>query len=123
MKDSAILTVTVPEHVSIYTVTLKRTDVMSLQKPAFIRSPGDAAVLFWDLLQDVDREHLLVLMLDTKQHVIGINTVSIAQLGSPLVHPREVFKPAILANAASIVSRAQSPLRRPHAVSGGSARN
>ena len=46
---------------------------------------------------------MLVLMLDTKQHVIGINTVSIGSLDSSLAHPREVFKPAIIANPASII--------------------
>jgi DNA repair protein RadC len=44
-----------------------------------------------------------VIMLDTKNQVIGINTVAIGVLASCPVHPREVFKPAILANAAGIV--------------------
>ncbi len=35
--------------------------------------------------------------------MIGINTVSIGSLTGSVVHPREVFKPAILANAASII--------------------
>jgi len=42
-------------------------------------------------------------MLDTKHKVIGINTVSIGNLNSCLVHPREVFKPAILSNTAAII--------------------
>ena len=45
----------------------------------------------------------MVLMLDTKNRVIGINTVSVGILDSALVHPREVFKPAILCNASSII--------------------
>jgi DNA repair protein RadC len=43
------------------------------------------------------------LLLDIKNKVIGINTVSIGNLNSSIVHPREVFKPAILSNAASIL--------------------
>lgn len=43
------------------------------------------------------------MMLDTRNSVIGLNTVTIGILDSSLVHPREVFKPAILSNAASIV--------------------
>jgi DNA repair protein RadC len=42
-------------------------------------------------------------MLDTKNRLIGINTVSVGILDSRIVHPREVFKPAILSNAAGII--------------------
>ena len=103
IKEPDTFSISVPEHVPIFTVTLKRSDVVSLQSRIVIRSPGDAASIFRDRLQDVDREHLIVMMLDTKQSVIGLNTVSIGTLDSSLVHPREVFKPAIIANAASVV--------------------
>lgn len=43
------------------------------------------------------------MMLDVKNRVIGIHTVSIGNLNSAIVSPREVFKAAILANAASII--------------------
>jgi DNA repair protein RadC len=43
------------------------------------------------------------LLLDVKQNVIGLNTASIGILDSALAHPREIFKAAILANAASII--------------------
>lgn len=54
-------------------------------------------------MQGLDRENFVVLLLDTKNKVIGINTVSIGTLNSSLVHPREVFKPAILASAAALI--------------------
>jgi DNA repair protein RadC len=54
-------------------------------------------------LQDTDREHFIVLFLDSRSAVIGINTVSIGTLTESLVHAREVFKGAILANAASVI--------------------
>ena len=53
-------------------------------------------------LAEEDSEHFVVLLLNSKNRLIGINTVSIGNLTSSLVHPREVFKPAILANAAAI---------------------
>jgi DNA repair protein RadC len=43
------------------------------------------------------------MLLDIRKKVIGINTVSIGILSSCPVHPREVFKPAIVANAASVI--------------------
>src|SRR4029434_9928578 len=51
----------------------------------------------------VNREHFVILLLDQKNQVIGLNTVSIGSLTASVVHPREVFKPAILSNASSIL--------------------
>jgi DNA repair protein RadC len=68
-----------------------------------VRSPEDAARVFAQYLQGSDREHFVVMMLDTKSRVIGLNTVSVGTLDQTLVHPREVFKPAILANASSLI--------------------
>jgi DNA repair protein RadC len=45
----------------------------------------------------------LVVPLDTKNRVLGFHVVSVGSLGASLVHPREVFKIAILANAASVI--------------------
>ena len=50
-----------------------------------------------------DREHFLMLALDGKNRVLGFEIVSIGTLTASLVHPREVYKAAILANAAAIV--------------------
>ena len=44
-----------------------------------------------------------MLLLDTRNRAIGINTVSIGNLNASVVHPREVMKPAILSNAASLI--------------------
>lgn len=51
----------------------------------------------------LDREHFFVIMLNTKNKMIGVSTVSVGSLASTPVHPREIFKVAILANAAQIV--------------------
>ena len=68
-----------------------------------INEPKDIAHIIKPLLWDADREHCLVIMLNGKNRITAINTVSIGTLTSSLVHPREVFKPAILTNAASII--------------------
>src|SRR5690606_34740273 len=54
-------------------------------------------------LDGADREHFVVLLLDTQNQIIGIHTVTVGTLDASLIHPREVFKSAILANAASII--------------------
>ena len=50
-----------------------------------------------------DREEFLVVPLDAKNAILGFHVVSVGSLTSSLVHPREVFKIAILANAAALV--------------------
>jgi DNA repair protein RadC len=53
--------------------------------------------------EGLDREKFIVLLLDAKHRVIGVNTVSIGSLTASIVHPREVFKPVIAGNAAAII--------------------
>ncbi len=53
------------------------------------------------LFDGLDREHFIVVALDAKHAVIGINTVSIGSVTLSIVHPREVFKPLILMNASA----------------------
>ena len=55
------------------------------------------------LLTGLDREHFLVLALDARNRPIGAHTVSVGSLSAAIVHPREVFKFAILANAAAVI--------------------
>lgn len=68
-----------------------------------ITSPKEAEKLIRQFIGNADREMLVLVTLDTKNHPTSISTVSIGSLNSSIVHPREVFKPAILANSASII--------------------
>jgi len=68
-----------------------------------ITTPEDVAKLLCEFLRDSDRERFVVLMLATSGACIGINVVSVGTLNAALVHPREVFKPLILGNAASCI--------------------
>lgn len=67
-----------------------------------IRSPEDVARLNSDLLC-FDKEHFVVVLLNTKNYLIDRETISIGSLNSCIVHPREVFKNAIKKSAASII--------------------
>lgn len=68
-----------------------------------IRCAEDAANICQAYLHGVDREHVVVLLLDTKHQVRGIHTVSVGSLDASIIHPREVLKPAILANSSAII--------------------
>ena len=54
-------------------------------------------------LHEMAEEHLAVLFLDAKNVVMGISTVSHGTLTASLIHPREVYKAALLANCNSII--------------------
>ena len=68
-----------------------------------LEGPDDVAQIISHYLEHEDREHFVTMMLDVKNRVIGIHTVSIGTLNASLVSAREVFKAAILCNAASII--------------------
>jgi DNA repair protein RadC len=89
-------------EIPIYKVALVREGVQEAPERV-ISSPQTAATVLRKYLDGCDREHLVVLLINKKNHLIGINTVSIGSLDSSLAHPREVFKPAIIGNAAGII--------------------
>ena len=66
-----------------------------------IRDSMTAVQLFRPCFEGLDREHFLICGLDAKHRVIGINVVSVGTLTLSIVHPREVFKPLIVMNAAA----------------------
>lgn len=68
-----------------------------------IGGPRDVANLLMPDLRYQKKEHLKSLLMNTKNRVLAIKTVSIGDLSSSIVHPREVFKDAVVASAASII--------------------
>jgi DNA repair protein RadC len=63
-------------------------------------------------LQDQPGEVFAILCLSTKLRVIAYHEVSRGTLDATLVHPREVFKAALLANAAAIILAHYVPRHR-----------
>lgn len=68
-----------------------------------IKGPADMANLLEPQMRYLDREYFREVLLNRKNGVISIETVSVGGLSSSLVHPREVFKPAIRKSAASVI--------------------
>ena len=63
----------------------------------------DVFKLFHTRLKDKKQEHFYVLMLGTKNKIIGEQLISKGILDSSIIHPREVFKPAIKNSASKII--------------------
>ncbi len=81
----------------------KRISMVEMNFKPFIRSPEDASNLVMEEMRHFDREHFRVFLLNTKNQVISCETISIGNLNSSLVHPRELFKIAIKKSAASLI--------------------
>ncbi len=65
--------------------------------------PEDGAAFLMPRLRYAVREQFIVVLLNTKNRVIGTETVAEGTLTGALVHAREVFQPALLQHAAAIV--------------------
>lgn len=65
-----------------------------------IASPYDAQELAASYIAHEDREVFLVMMLNTKNQVVGLHRAHMGSLNASIVHPREVLKCAVLNNAA-----------------------
>lgn len=68
-----------------------------------INAPDKVTELAGQILDGADREYLLVISVDNKSHALAIEIVSIGTVNSTLAVPREIFKHAILNNAAGII--------------------
>ena len=90
------------KRVGIVSLKLVKESIV-LYETRKIRSPYDAYKLIKNFLIDSDREKFVVACLDTKKQPVNISVVSIGSVNSVIVHPREVFKVAMLSNASKII--------------------
>ncbi|MED0656848.1 JAB domain-containing protein [Anoxybacillus ayderensis] len=100
----------------------KRVNIVSLKlvregsvlyRERRVQSPEDAYQLLKPFLVDADREVFVVVCLDTKNQPTAIHVCHVGSLNASIVHPREVFKSAILANAASVLVAHNHPSTDP----------
>jgi DNA repair protein RadC len=71
--------------------------------PKGIRGPDDVVALVGPKLRKEKRENFLVLLLNARHEVMCVETVSVGSLNASIVHPREVFRSAVIQSAASVV--------------------
>ncbi|WP_425446576.1 RadC family protein [Dethiothermospora halolimnae] len=68
-----------------------------------ITSPSDVSNVLMEEMRYLKKEYFKVILLDTKNQIISIENISIGNLNSSIVHPREVFSVAIKRSSASII--------------------
>ena len=73
------------------------------QERAVINSPQDVANLLLAEMSVLDQEYLKVLLLNTRNEVLGIQEIYVGNVNSSVIRASEVFRPAVQANAPSII--------------------
>ncbi|CBH22643.1 conserved protein of unknown function [Acetoanaerobium sticklandii] len=100
----------------------KRVEIVSLKMvrestflydPRRISCPADGLMMAKMFLEDKDREEFIVITLDTKNQPTSVNVCSKGSLNASLVHPREVFKTAVISNAATVLLAHNHPSGNP----------
>jgi DNA repair protein RadC len=82
-------------------------------KKPLIKTPEEVVKLIKGKLAGKKEEHFLALFLNTRGHVIKTVEISVGSLDASIVHPREVFREAMAASAASLVLAHNHPSGEP----------
>lgn len=99
--ESALL----PSPLKTPRVKLVRAVLVEEMPPIYeaLCEPAAAARFFTKLIGNADREHFIALYLDSQHRPTHAHVVSVGTVNEAMVHPREVFKAALLANAQAII--------------------
>ena len=81
----------------------KRISLKPLEPDMHIKDDQDVAALLMEDMRHQKREIFKAVLLNSKGGVISVETVSVGQLNSTMVHPREVFSAAVRRSAAAVV--------------------
>ncbi len=77
--------------------------ILSKQNGKPIKSAKDVFDYCFPKLNGIDKEHFMILHLDTRNRIIKDEIVSVGTLNTSVIHPREVFKSAIKESANAII--------------------
>jgi len=68
-----------------------------------LKCPQDVAALLMEEMRYLKKEHMKLVLLNVKCNLISVEEISVGSLNASIVHPREVFNPAIRKSSASII--------------------
>ena len=80
-----------------------------------VKTPDDIVGVVRGRLKGKKKEHFLAVLLDTRGRLIKVSEISVGSLDTSIVHPREAFKEAISASAASVIFVHNHPSGDPEA--------
>ena len=83
---------------------IKKPMTVSDSRRIVVREPGDIISFLYDFYKDLtDTENFSVVALDAAHSVISVRVVSTGTITRTLVHPREIFRNAIIDNSSAVV--------------------
>ena len=91
-----------PYNIPGFRIALVREPGVKLAERPPLRTCAEAAPILAQYIGETDREVFAVALLTIRHRLLGLHTVSVGCLSNSLVHPREVFMPAILAGSAAL---------------------
>jgi len=98
-----------------FELTNRLEDYSVARDKPLVKTPDDVVGVVRSRLKGKQKEHFLALLLDTRNQLIKVSEISIGSLDTSVVHPREVFKEAISASAASVIFAHNHPSGDPEA--------
>ena len=81
----------------------KRIAASMPKERSTITGSEDVAKLFMEELRYRKKEHFKSVLVNTKSEIIAVDSVSVGELSSTIIHPREVFQLAIRKSAAAVI--------------------
>jgi DNA repair protein RadC len=91
--------ITIKEISGVY----KARTIEGINEDRILDGPSKVSSLFVELFGDVTEEHFVTFYLNSKNKLIAFGIISKGTVSETIVHPREIFKLALLANASSII--------------------
>ncbi len=98
--------------VAVFELSRRMAIPRQIERPC-IHSPEDIARMYQPIMRDLRQEIFKVILLDSANHYLRDVDITVGTLNSSLVHPREVYRPAISEPAASIVLLHNHPSGNP----------
>ncbi|MFO8059169.1 MAG: DNA repair protein RadC [Bacillota bacterium] len=84
-------------------VELGRRVAAEMPRSSEVNGPQDVARILVEDMRYLDRECFKIVLLNTRNRVLGIEVVSVGGLDSSVVHPREIFKVCVRRSAAAVI--------------------
>lgn len=98
-----------PYAIPGFRISLVREPGVRLAERPQAHTPAETARILRDYIGESDREQFVIAFLTIRNRLIGVHTVSVGCLTTALVHPRELFKAAILSGCAGLVMSHNHP--------------
>ncbi len=81
----------------------KRIAALPQTERIAVETPEDIAAMFMERLRYEKKEHFKCVLVNAKGEIISIDDVSVGELSSTVVHPREAFHMAVRKSAAAVI--------------------